>query len=91
MGSRDRPNAKPGDPNLLDDLKLKELAKKYNKTTAQLVLRYQVQRGHITIPKSVNKGRIAENFNIFDFNISDDDMAYIDSFECNGRTCPFAE
>lgn len=91
LGSRDRPNAKPGDPVLLEDPKLIEVAKKYKKTVAQLVLKYQVQRNLITIPKSVNKARIIENFNIFDFEISPEDMAYIDTFECNGRTCPFAE
>lgn len=91
LGSRDRPNAKPGDKNLLDDPKLQLLGKKYHKTAAQLVLKYQVQRNLITIPKSVTKSRITENFNIFDFEISADDMAYLDSFECNGRTCVIDE
>ncbi|KAK4882822.1 hypothetical protein RN001_006141 [Aquatica leii] len=88
LGSPDRPWAQPGEPNLLEDLKLKELATKYGKTTAQLLLRYQVQRGIVTIPKSVTKSRIQENLNIFDFELSSADMDYIDTFDCNGRFCP---
>jgi len=88
LGSPDRPWAKPGEPLLLEDPKLKELAAKYKKTTAQVVLRYQVQRGVITIPKSVTKARIEENFKVFDFELTAQDMAYIDTFDCNGRFCP---
>lgn len=91
LGSPDRPGAKPDDPVLLEDLKLKEIAAKYKATVAQIVLKYQVQRGCITIPKSVTKSRIEENFNIFHFELSADDMAYIDTFDCNGRFCPFQE
>jgi len=89
LGSPDRPNRKPTDPVLLEDPKFKEIAAKYKKTPAQIVLRYQVQRGLITIPKSVTKSRIAENFDIFDFELSADDMAHLNSFDCNGRTCGF--
>lgn len=89
LGSPDRPWAKPNDPQLLDDQKLRQIAQKYGKTPAQIVLRYQVQRGNITIPKSVTKERILENINIFDFQLSPDDVAYLDSFDCNGRVCAF--
>ncbi|XP_969456.3 aldo-keto reductase family 1 member B1 [Tribolium castaneum] len=88
LGSPDRPWAKPDEPQLLDDPKLKELATKYKKTPAQIVLRYQVQRGVITIPKSVTKSRIQENFNIFDFELTADDVKYLNTFDCNGRFCP---
>ncbi|KAJ3665102.1 hypothetical protein Zmor_000615 [Zophobas morio] len=88
LGSPDRPWAKPDDPQLMDDPKLKDLADKYKKSPAQILLRYQVQRGVITIPKSVTKSRIQQNFNIFDFKLSADDMAYLDTFDCNGRFCP---
>ncbi|CAL7938554.1 unnamed protein product [Xylocopa violacea] len=88
LGSPDRPWAKPDDPKLLDDQKLGELAKKYNKTPAQVLIRYQLDRGHIVIPKSVTKSRIAQNSQVFDFKLSAEDIAYIDTFDCNGRICP---
>ncbi|KYQ50361.1 Aldo-keto reductase family 1 member B10 [Trachymyrmex zeteki] len=88
LGSPDRPWAKPDDPKLLEDKKLIDLGKKYNKTPAQILIRYQVDRGHIVIPKSVTKSRIAQNMNIFDFKLSPEDIAYIDTFDCNGRICP---
>ncbi|KAF2894859.1 hypothetical protein ILUMI_11329, partial [Ignelater luminosus] len=91
LGSPNRPWAKPDDPQLLEDPKIKEMAKKFKKTPAQIILRYQVQRGVITIPKSVNKNRLAENIQIFDFELSSADMAHLDSFDCNGRVCIFNE
>lgn len=91
LGSPDRPWAKPGDPQLLDDPKIVALAKKYNKTPAQVVLKYQVQRGNITIPKSVTKSRIIQNFDIWDFNLTNEDIALLDTFDCNGRICPSDE
>ncbi|XP_018320818.2 aldose reductase-like [Agrilus planipennis] len=91
LGSPDRPWAKPDDPKLLDEPKLKKIAEKYGKSPAQIVLRYQVQQGHITIPKSVTKRRIEENIKIFDFVLTPEDMGYIDTFDCNGRICPYDE
>lgn len=90
LGSPDRPWAKPGDPQLMDDPKLKEVALKYKKTPAQILLRYQLDRGVITIPKSVTKSRIKQNLEIFDFSLSREDIKYLDTFECNGRLCPLA-
>ncbi|KAF2888023.1 hypothetical protein ILUMI_18150, partial [Ignelater luminosus] len=91
LGSKNSPWAKPGDVWLLDDPRLKPIAEKLRKTPAQIVLRYQIQRGLITIPKSINKNRMAENMQIFDFELSSDDMAHINSFNCNKRLCPFVE
>lgn len=91
LGSPDRPWAKPDDPQLLEDPKIKAIADKYNKTPAQVVLKYQVQRGCITIPKSVNKGRIKQNFDIWDFELSNEDVTLLDTFDCNGRICPYTE
>ncbi|MGG7212492.1 aldo/keto reductase [Clostridium nigeriense] len=60
-----------------------ELSKKYNKTIPQITLRWHIQNGIIPIPKSSNEGRIKENFNIFDFEISKEDMLKIDSLNRN--------
>lgn len=88
LGSPDRPWAKEGEPKLMEDEKLVQVAKKYQKTPAQILLKYQIQRGVITIPKSVTRSRIQENFNIFDFNLTSEDISYIDTFNRDGRFCP---
>ncbi|XP_067015252.1 1,5-anhydro-D-fructose reductase [Anabrus simplex] len=80
-----------GAPRLLDDPKLKSLAEKHNKTVAQVILRYLIQIGTLAIPKSANKSRIEENIQVFDFSLSDDEMAFMDSLDNNTRTCPFSE
>ncbi|MEG0331619.1 MAG: aldo/keto reductase, partial [Clostridium sp.] len=56
---------------------LKELAIKYKKSIPQIVLRWDLQMGVVTIPKSINPERIKENSNIFDFEISGNDMERI--------------
>lgn len=56
---------------------LREIGKKYGKTTAQVILRWHMQRGIVAIPKSVHRDRMEENFNIFDFALTDEDMALI--------------
>lgn len=67
---------------------LKELAEKHNKTVAQVILRWDLQNGVVTIPKSVNKNRIQENADIFDFELSLDDMEKIDSLNKDLRNGP---
>jgi aldehyde reductase len=88
LGSPDRPWATANDPVLMDDAKLKAIADKYKVSVAQILLRYQLDRGHVVIPKSVTKKRIIENFNITNFKLTDEDVALVDSFDCNGRICP---
>lgn len=85
LGSPNRPWAKPDEPKLLEDPKLLKIAKRQGKSPAQVVLRWQIQRGVVIIPKSVNYNRLKENFDIFDFELSKVEMAAFDFFECNGR------
>ncbi|MEM9649156.1 MAG: aldo/keto reductase [Bacteroidota bacterium] len=67
---------------------LKEMAAKYNKTIAQLVLRWDLQKGVITIPKSSKKERIVANADIFDFILSETDMGILDNLDCGKRFGP---
>ncbi|XP_015121681.1 aldo-keto reductase family 1 member B1 [Diachasma alloeum] len=90
LGSPSRPWAKPNDPNLLEDQKLGEIGRKYNKTPAQVLIRYQLDRGHLVIPKSFSKTRILENSQVFDFQLSSEDIAYIDTFHIGWRICPMS-
>lgn len=70
---------------LLKDPKIKSVADKYGKTSAQVLIRYQVERGVIVIPKSVNSTRIKENFHVFDFELSSDDLKQLNSLNSNTR------
>ncbi|MGG0914087.1 aldo/keto reductase [Bacillus velezensis] len=73
---------------LLDHPVLREIAEKYGKSTAQVILRWDLQNGVITIPKSTKKHRIEENANVFDFELSADDMKRIDDLNENLRVGP---
>ena len=85
LGSPDRPWAKPDDVELLNEPKLKEIGQKYRKTPAQVLIRWQIQRGVVVIPKSVTPSRIEQNGNVYDFDMGDVEMKHIHSFDCNGR------
>lgn len=71
---------------LVDNELLMEIGKKYNKTSSQVILRWDLQHGIVTIPKSVHENRIIENANIFDFELSLEDMGRIDGLNQNIRT-----
>ena len=71
---------------LLDQPMLQEIANKHSKSVAQVILRWDLQNGVITIPKSINEHRIIENANIFDFELSGEEVQQI--FELNqNRRC----
>ncbi|WP_179006059.1 aldo/keto reductase [Winogradskyella forsetii] len=72
-----------GKNNIFQNEVLTGIGKKYNKTAAQVILRSLTQRGVIVIPKSVRKERMEENFNIFDFELSTEDMKNIESLDIN--------
>ncbi|CAO1408325.1 unnamed protein product [Diamesa serratosioi] len=90
LGSPNRPWAKPEDAQLMEEPKIVEIAKRLNKTPAQILIKYQIQVGNVVIPKSVTKSRIISNFAVFDFELTSADVAVIDSFECNGRLVPMS-
>ncbi len=66
-----------GQKNIFTNDILTKIAGKYGKTTAQVILRWNIQRGVVVIPKSVHENRIQENINIWDFTLSEDDMEAI--------------
>jgi diketogulonate reductase-like aldo/keto reductase len=70
-----------GKNNIFQNELLRGIAAKYNKSIAQVILRWLVQRGVVAIPKSVRKERMAENFAIFDFELSLEDMTAIASLD----------
>ncbi|XP_063303684.1 aldo-keto reductase family 1 member C1-like [Pelobates fuscus] len=72
-------------PVLLEDPVLAAIGKQYNKSPAQVALRYQIQRGVIVIAKSYNPERIKENIKVFDFELSSEDMKLIDGINRNLR------
>ncbi len=65
-----------------------ELTGKYNKSIAQIVLRYNLQKGIVAIPKSVHENRIKSNADIFDFELSEADVSYLDSLDKGARSGP---
>uniref|UniRef100_H3AY00 alcohol dehydrogenase (NADP(+)) n=1 Tax=Latimeria chalumnae TaxID=7897 RepID=H3AY00_LATCH len=82
LGSPDRPWARPGDPMLLEDPRVLAIAQKHGKSPAQVIIRWQVQRGVACVPKSSTPSRIKENLEItFEPNFE----RQIESFNCNGR------
>jgi diketogulonate reductase-like aldo/keto reductase len=65
-----------------------DIAKKYSKTPAQVILRWHLDHGFSAIPKSVKPHRITENFDVFDFRLSSDEIAAIDALETGVRGGP---
>ena len=80
------PLAKGG--TLLSEPVIEALAKQYERTPAQIVLRWHLQLGNIVIPKSVTPSRIRENLNVFDFTLSADDLTALADLDRGERTGP---
>ena len=74
-----------GDKNLVNEEVFSELAGKYGKSNAQIILRWHVQSGNVVIPGSKNPDHIRDNFDIFDFELTDEDMKKIESVNKNTR------
>ena len=73
---------------VLSDRSVVEIAERHERTPAQIVLRWHLQQGRIVIPKSVTPARIAENLDVFGFELTDDELAAVDRLERDGRTGP---
>jgi alcohol dehydrogenase (NADP+) len=87
LGSPSRPPTfrHDADPDILNDPVITGLAAKHSKTPAQVVLRWAVQRGTVPLPKSTTPSRLDENIAIFDFSLSEGDMAEIAGMDCGYR------
>ncbi|QPQ34843.1 aldo/keto reductase [Lysinibacillus sp. JNUCC-52] len=73
---------------LLEDETIAQIATKYGKSIPQVILRWDVQNGVITIPKSVRRERMMQNANVFDFTLTDQEMAIINSMNLEQRVGP---
>lgn len=73
---------------ILGDETLNQIGKEVNKSAAQVVIRWNMQHGVIVIPKSVTPQRIEENINVFDFELTDEQMEQIDSLNKDQRIGP---
>ena len=73
---------------VLDDPAIVRVAERYGKTPAQVTLRWAIQRGDVVFPKSVTRSRVEENFALFDFELSQDDLREISALNRDERTGP---
>lgn len=80
-----------GDKSLIEESIFKELGEKYVKTPAQIILRWHTQMGYIVIPGSKNVNHIKENFDIFDFTLTDEEMQKIEKLDTEKRYCDFTQ
>lgn len=74
-----------GDPGLISEPLFTELGKKYGKTNVQIILRWHIQEGTILFPKTTNPVHMKENFDIFDFSLTEDEMRRIRALDCGKR------
>jgi diketogulonate reductase-like aldo/keto reductase len=75
-----------GKNNIFHNDLLQSMAGKYKKSIAQVILRWLIQRGVVAIPKSVRKERMEENFNVFDFKLSQEDMEAVKTLDTNASS-----
>lgn len=76
---------------LLEDTTIAKIAEKYGKSNSQVILRWDIQNEVITIPKSVHKERMAQNADIFDFSLTDEEMQIINAMNLDKRVGPDPE
>ncbi|XP_060520150.1 1,5-anhydro-D-fructose reductase [Cylas formicarius] len=76
-------------PNILKNPVVNEIAKKYNKEPAQILLKHIIQRGVVAIPKSTNPQRLRQNIDIFDFSLDDSDLSKLNALDAGVRLLDF--
>lgn len=91
LGSPSRPIVFTGEPILLANETIGGIARSHKKTSAQVLIRYQFQKGHSTIPKSERIDHIRENYNVFNFELSASEMSTLDDLSYCRRFVPFVE
>ncbi|HJA46262.1 MAG TPA: aldo/keto reductase [Candidatus Limosilactobacillus excrementigallinarum] len=74
-----------GDAGLINEPIFSQLAKKYNKSNVQIIMRWHIQKGHIVFPKTTNPQHMVDNFNVFDFDLTSDEMKQIDALNKDKR------
>jgi len=79
-----------GEPNLLEEKVVLDIAEKHNKTPAQVLIRWAIQRETVVIPKSVRRTRLEENFDVWNFELDDDEMKLINGIDSNWRIATLA-
>ncbi len=82
------PGYSGGRTSVLDDPALQAIARAHGRSAAQVMLRWHLQRGRSAVPKSVTPSRIAENFDVFDFELTADELARIDALDTGVRSGP---
>lgn len=85
LGAPLRPWKESHEPNALEDPLINEIAQNKGKTAAQVIIRYHLQNGIVVIPKSITPSRIQENIQVYDFELSDEEMKKIKSLDRNLR------
>ncbi|KAJ9598320.1 hypothetical protein L9F63_010998 [Diploptera punctata] len=89
LGGAPRPTSPPGTPMPINDPNIKEIADRREKSVAQVIIRWLIQHGVVPIPKSSNRKRLEENFNVFGFQLSCEEMDSIDALNKNIRIAYF--
>lgn len=79
LGAPGHPDFSPGDRLAINEPIIRAVAQRHQRTPAQIMIRYQLQNGRVTIPKTVTHDRVITNFDVFNFNLSDQDIRDIES------------
>jgi len=87
LGTPDRPWASDSEPILMKEPVLHEISKKYNKTAAQVLIRFHLDRNTVVIPKSVTPARIKQNLDVLDFKLSPEDLHTLENLKTTFRYC----